>query len=278
MADSIQIVIVLYRCTLEESKSFLTLTKNLDQISIDYELIIYNNDADTIIPDVDNYLIVNSTGNNMLVGAYNYALYRAIEKNRKWLLLLDQDTNITIDYLNEIKYFLENNSLNTKYIAVVPVLKKNSLHLSPIVFSPTFGPYITYKTVGENSDKKRCISAYNSATLLQVNNMKSIGGFSSKYPLDMQDHWYFYEFYKLNKPIYIMNCILEQDLSLLDMENSMSLNRYKLYLQSQKRFAKELSVFAQINQKIQLFKIIVLQLISRSKRKFLKTTLIEFVN
>jgi len=75
-----------------------------------------------------------------------------------------------------------------------------------------------------------------------------------------------------------MNCILEQDLSLLDMENSMSLIRYKMYLQSQKRFAKELSFFAQINQKIQLFKLIVIQLISPLKRKFLKITLIEIVS
>jgi hypothetical protein len=278
MTNSIEIVIVLYRCTLSESKSFRTLTENLEQISIDYELIIYNNDSKTYIPEVKDILIVNSDGNNMLCGAYNFALERAVEFNRRWLLLFDQDTNITLDYLNEIEGFIKNNSLNSKYIAAVPLLKKNNLHLSPIVFSPVFGPYLTYKAVERNSEKKQCISAYNSATLLQVNNMKSIGGFSSKYPLDMLDHWYFYKFYKSNKQIYIMNCILEQDLSLLDMENSMSLIRYKMYLQSQKRFAKELSLFAQINQKIQLFKLIVIQLISPLKRKFLKITLIEIVS
>ncbi|MFZ4725598.1 MAG: hypothetical protein ACOYMD_09135 [Paludibacter sp.] len=278
MTDSIEIVIVLYRCTLTESVAFQTLTKNLEKISIDYELIIYNNDAETSIQEVENYLIVNANANNMLFGAYNFALNRAIENNKKWLLLLDQDTIVTIKYLTEVKCFLENNSLNTKYIAAVPVLKKNDLHLSPIIFSPVFGPYLSYKPVDNNSDKRRCISAYNSASLLNVSFMKSIGGFSSKYPLDMQDHWYFYEFYKSKKHIYIMNCILEQDLSLLDMENSMSVNRYKIYLQSQRKFAKELSVFAQINQKIQLFKLIVIQLTSPLKRKFLKITFIEFVS
>ncbi|MDO9154723.1 MAG: hypothetical protein Q7U47_13640, partial [Paludibacter sp.] len=97
MHNSIEIVIVLYQCSLDKSITFLSLKEQLDNISIDYELIIYNNDIHQKIEDT-KFLVENSEENKKLEGAYNFALDRAIKNGKNLILLLDQDTVIPGNY------------------------------------------------------------------------------------------------------------------------------------------------------------------------------------
>ena len=50
MSDSLEIVIVLYECLLEESISFTSLQRQLKDIKVDYELVIFNNDENRVMP------------------------------------------------------------------------------------------------------------------------------------------------------------------------------------------------------------------------------------
>lgn len=277
MIAPIQIVLVLYKLKLKDSLTYQSFTKYIKQTSIKYELLIYNNSPEVIIEKEDGYLSVNSSNNEMLSGAYNYALKLAEDTNKKWLLLLDQDTELTEQFFFELDTFLKSNN-EQSVGAVVPILYKGKYHLSPISFSPVFGPFLSYRPVEGNVSTQLCVSAYNSATMLNVEFMKSIGGFSTDYPLDMLDHWYFYQMYKAKKPIYVLNARIEQNLSLLDMSNCMNVDRYKMYIKAQKHFVKELHFQAQFTLRIQLFKALISQLIRSKKRKYFSTTFFELIN
>ena len=106
MKCSLEIIIDLYRCTLEESRAFNSLQEELKSAEIDYELVIFNNDNRQQIID-EKYVVVNSEENKKLAYAYNFALKRAVENGRKWLLLLDQDTSVPKGYFAELQKLLK---------------------------------------------------------------------------------------------------------------------------------------------------------------------------
>ena len=100
---SVEIVLVLYGVLPEESKAFVSLLRHIGLLSVDYELIVYNNDTSVSVPDGDGYIAVNAEKNDMLARAYNFALRQAQAGGRQWLLLLDHDTETTAEYFEALK-------------------------------------------------------------------------------------------------------------------------------------------------------------------------------
>jgi len=275
-SNTIQIVLVLYNTTLKESLTYQTFKKNIKNRSFYYELIIYNNSPEIDIQTDTSYLLVNSETNEMLAGAYNFALKRAFDTKKKWLLLFDQDTAITEKYLIEIEQFLMSGNVED-FAAVVPLLYKENLHLSPVCYYPILGPFYFIKPIDKvGLDSKKCVIAFNSASLLSVSFMQSIGGFSYVYPLDMQDHWYFYRIFKEKRKVLILKSKLEQNLSLIDIDKSMSIQRYTDFLKALNLFSKEFKFIAKLILKIRLCDFLVSQLVNSRKRKFFKATLNAF--
>jgi len=273
MNNSVEIVLVLYKTSLLDSLTYQSFTKNIKNKSIEFELIIYNNSPEINIETDKSYFVVNSKANDMLSGAYNFALERALNKKWKWLLLFDQDTNITEEYIIEIEKFLNKKQV-PDYVAIVPILFKEKLHLSPVSYSPRLGPFYFFKPISKvNPESNHCITAFNSATMLDVSFIESIGGFSEAYPLDMLDHWYFYQIYKEKRKVLILNSKLEQNLSLIDMDNSMNLTRYKGYLESLEQFAYELKFPTLLLLILKMFHLLLSQLFSSKRRKFFQTTI-----
>ena len=77
MNHSVEIVIVLYKCPLEESISFASFLQLRENIKLDVELILFNNDSELLIED-ERFIVVNSVENVKVAGAYNFALKRAM--------------------------------------------------------------------------------------------------------------------------------------------------------------------------------------------------------
>lgn len=274
--NSIQIVLVLYKTNLVDSLCYKSLIQNIDSFNIEYELIIYNNSEEITVLNKKDIFVVNSAKNEFLVGAYAYGLKRAMSESRKWLLLLDQDTIITKDFFEELNVVLSTNK--DKYAAIVPILKQRNSHLSPVSYYPIKGPYWKCRSINSSNYEKiflkgnECISAFNSAALINTKYINEIGGFSESYPLDMLDHWYFFQFFKSKKPVFVLKSTLEQRLSLLDKEG-MSIDRYKIYLEAERKFAGEIGVITIISYKIRLTLHLISQLIRRHKRKYITYTI-----
>ncbi|MHB9054714.1 MAG: glycosyltransferase [Paludibacteraceae bacterium] len=233
MNNSIEIVVVLYQCLLEESVTFSTLSEQLKKKSIDSELIIFNNDKNQKIGN-SNYLVVNSMENLKLAGAYNYALDRAVLNGRKWILLLDQDTVIPDNYFTELqKLFME--GYPSDLVAVVPVLEMEGRIVSPKIISAKMR---FEHNLDEKGYTNKRVNAFNSMSLLDVQFVKSLGGFSKEYPLDMHDHWCFNQIYKQKKLVYVMDIKTVHNSSFVNFEENISVSRYRQYLRNESRFVR----------------------------------------
>ena len=258
MKNSIQIVLVLYQCSLEESVTFRSLSEQIQKQTIDYELIIYNNDNNQTVTH-KKYPVVNSKENVKLTGAYSFALERAVKSGKEWILLLDQDTEIPDDYFVKLEEFFAG-GYPDDLAAVVPVLELNGKVMSPKIITPLMR---FERDLGKLGYIDQRINAFNSMSLFRVDFIKSIGGFSLDFPLDYQDHWFYNQLFKHKRLVYVLNVHAEHDSSFINLEENISANRYKEFLQTENRFLRN-----EIG--LPVFFFYKLKLILRSIKQFLK--------
>ena len=267
MKCSLEIIIVLYRCTLEESQAFNTLQEQLKGVDMDYELIIFNNDNRQQIDD-SRYVVVNSEENKKLAYAYNYALKRAVENGYKWLLLLDQDTSVPKGYFNRLQDFLKS-GYPEKLAAVVPVLKSGDVVLSPKVVSSR----LRIESEAKPNEYGRWITAINSMSLMNVGFFDSIGGFSSKYELDMLDRWSYNQIMKLNRLVYVLDVNSNHELSFLDFEKNVTPERYSDFMKMENRFSTdEMDLLYLVFYKVKLFLKGLKQFVKYKNKEYSKIT------
>ena len=275
--NKILITLVLYKTKLEESISFKTFNANKNALHIDFELLIFNNSKEiTIEENPSEYIIINSTENKQLSGAYNFAYKTAIEKNINWILLLDQDTELTSVFFEEINHFFIQKQKD--YTAAVPMLEEKQKQLSPMKYHPVLGAFAFLKPISTTKEKANCLVAFNSGTLIKVDFLKKSNGFSKKYPLDYLDYWLFYHIYKNNEKVYILNAKLQQNLSVLDYKNRMNENRYNKILEAENTFAKEIGIVSLVIYKCRIVSRFFIQLFNNEKKKYVKHTFLSLFN
>ena len=276
----IEIVLVLYGIAPEQSRAFVSLRRHIARLGIDYELVVYNNDTSLHIPDSAEYIAVNAEDNDMLARAYNYALQRAARAGRKWLLLLDHDTEVTADYFEALNVFVSKAAASPEVVAAVPEVCQQGVYLSPIAYNIHIGPFLYFRKVVCNTavSQKQCIVGFNSGAVLDVDFITSIGGFSEHYPMDMLDYWYFLQIYLHHRKVIILPVAIEQCLSLMDIAKEMSSERYRNYVASLSLFAAELGVIARLCLKIKFVKDMLSQALSHNKQKFVRYTIKELIS
>ncbi len=273
MKFSIEIVIVLYKCSLNESITFLTLIKQLKNSCIDYELIIYNNDINQEIIDT-RFLIVNSKENTKLEGAYNFALERAIKNKKNWILLLDQDTVIPDNYFKELEDLFPSSYL-PELVAVVPKLLADGKVISPVHITSLMRFDKEIKNNGLTNER---INAFNSMSLLSVQFIKSLGGFSKDFPFDFHDHWCYNQIYKHKKSVYILDVTTEHDSSFSNFEENVSISRYKEFISTENRFMRnELGLSVYLFYKMKLLMRSIKQFINYKNKKYSVITFLSLL-
>jgi len=266
---SIQIIIVLYKLKLEDSITYKTLCEYISCLKYNYELLIYNNSPEILIEESSKYIVINASQNDMLAVAYNYALQRAEEYNREWMLLLDQDTCLTKEYFEQ----LNNALLYENIAAIIPKLKSKQMHLSPKSCCSTIGHWGIMKnlqTTGIINGKT--IQAFNSAALLKTNSLQKIGGFSTEFPLYELDYWVFFRLSRNKEHFYLMDVILYHDLTMLDYLNKMTKSRYVSIIKAEHKFSKQIGLLSVLVFKGRLFLRLLKQLFSKEKRPYICLT------
>lgn len=232
MSYNFVIVIVLYRMSASQSKAYQGLCSCFTPEQLDKIL----------------YLHDNTHNNIQLSGAYNAALQQAQQRHARWLVLFDQDTEVTTQYVDELIKFSENAE---KYQVAVPILKDESGRtLSPFFYNEKYGPFagISYKRK-KNTD---CLTAFNSGVVLDVALMQEIGGFSEKFPLDYLDYDYFHKFHKCGVQIKQLPITLTHTLSVNSSEK-LSLERYNSLLLAETYFVNMLGKTATAFYCLRLF-------------------------
>ncbi len=266
--DEIFIIIVLYKSNLENSRTISTLGAFLNK---KVNLFVYDNSPEKQYQEekftYNNFDIqyFHDPTNSGLSKAYNDALVLAQDKNYAWLLLLDQDTYFTKEYVEAIELLQIDDDFKNM-AAIIP--RVNSLNggqqISPgkILLGGICRP-LKLKEGIVNSK----ISGINSGTILNVEYLKLINGFNTNYTLDMLDHWYFKKIFSDGKDVFLLNAEIKQDLSVLeDFEKSVSVERYEQMLNAECLFAEEESFLSLFVFKVRLILRILKQRKFKSKK------------
>jgi len=273
--DKITAIIVLYKMDIDNCLTYKTLSESVRNSRLSISLIFYNNYNGISLEGTQDYLVVNAKDNEKLYGAYNFGLAHAKENDNSWLLLLDQDTEVTKEYVLGLESVLFR-ELDDSVVAIVPILKSGNIILSPKIISQ-YGWWQNDIKIKECVNER--VSAFNSLSLVSVNFFESIGGFSCKYKLDMLDHWYYNQIYRHKKKVFVLDTKIEHNLSLLNYENEMSISRHCDFLNAEYMFVKEeLSLLHYITYKMRLIARFFKQLLFFNNKKYSVITLKRIVN
>lgn len=226
--DSTIAIVVIYNEKIENSKTLTSLDKGLSDNNI-LDLIIYDNSK--ICQEVENINFkkfrikyIHNPNNPGVSFAYNYGAEQAKKSNKRWLLLLDQDT-----YFNE-DFFEKANTAIAKFNHIklfAPILKlSNNVILSPCKFS-FHGRHLETITSGNNSFYDN--SPLNSGIIVCVNAFLEVGGYNIKVPLDLSDHQFIEKFKQRYKSYFVVNSIGLQNFSAIEDNKQKQIIRFKYY-------------------------------------------------
>lgn len=232
------------------------------------DLLIYDNSPEPqYVPffDREGVTYIHDPKNPGLAVAYDEALRQA--SSYEWLLLLDQDTAITIKYLQQLQ------SLEPVFelAAVVPQIFANDRQISPLLAEG----YINRDAIPlDPGYYQRRLMAINSGTALSVKYLREIGGFNHDFSLDFLDHWLFWRIFHDNKVVLVTDHQLKHDLSVLDY-STLPLQRYSSILKAESLYYTKYDKVHLAAHKKQLWLRVAKQFLTVKDRNFWKLTLKE---
>lgn len=236
-APTILAVVVLYKCSLEESFMCQTLQKQaavLDPQST--TVLLYDNSPTSAVINLPkNWIYVGNPKNGGVAAAYNRALELAHETGADWLLLLDQDSCLPPKFLVELNFALARLEGAEGISAVVPRIYCNGRQISPV--RPMLG--LDRPINRGNAVVSAWISAINSGAAIRVSFVEEIGGFNQGFWLDYLDHWLFRTIFARKKSVYISDAKVQHDLSVANLADGIGLPRYANVLEAERRFTNE---------------------------------------
>jgi GT2 family glycosyltransferase len=250
-SPTIYVVIVLYNQGPTNSpamQAFVSALARSAELGRHFQVLLYDNSPE-VQAAPSAYAYMHDATNAGLASAYNYALERAAAEQCPWLLLLDQDTEVTAAYLEEVVALTRELAGDLRVSAIVPKLRSEKGIKSPTLdflewlrrqaqFPRRRALFATAETYGLQ-DKQ--FSAFNSAAVLRVEALQQIGGFPRSFWLDFLDVAVFNSLQATEPRMFIMRATLEHELSLDTKrfyEKDGSLARYQNFLAAMVRFVR----------------------------------------
>ena len=239
----LQCIVVIYQCPLEDSRTLQSLRSLphkqpllLRRIGI---LVFDNSPAKAErIAELQNFgafEYCHNPRNGGLASAYNEALDRAQKTSAEWLLLLDQDTDVSYDFISTL--FVELSTGPLPHVsAIVPKLVQNGKLLSPQRVGRFRNEAVPLTACGLQT---RPVTAFNSASCLRVSALRAVNGFPFEYWLDFLDHTMFFRLQENGGKVFLLDVLLNHQHSLENVETEMSLDRHANLLSAEWRFIQE---------------------------------------
>ena len=206
---------VLYKMQAEDSPAYRTLQQSLQADSslarqIGWMICDNTPYAQTSPADFAGSY-VQDMSNPGLARQYNLALQTAEARGDTWLMLLDQDTRLTSEYLQEAATLAESLADNEQVVAFVPKLMQQGVVLSPHLPITLRHPKALDRDAHGVADTR--IQPYNSGAVLRVSSLRGAGGFPERFWLDYLDHATFHALQANGKQVFVMHAVLEHELS-----------------------------------------------------------------
>lgn len=225
-------VIVIYELPLSKCKSYQNLLSILSKQPLNYEILLYDNslNAQSHLSLPNSTIYVHNPLNPGTAQAYNFGIKKAQELGADWIVLLDQDTQITKDYLTQAITACSN--LNDRTVAMVPKMYNKERQISPTKAN-------TLNNIRHPLSKsglyKTDLTAISSGSWVRLSFLQDINGFNEEFPLDYLDHWFFFFIFKQRKQVLVLDTTLQHDLSVLSMD-TLAIDRYKQIIYAENKF------------------------------------------
>jgi hypothetical protein len=229
-------VIVLYKTLPRDSISLQTLLASFKELppgSARLTTLLYDNtpggqNIASIPPGVLYECGVHNTG---LAGAYNRALELAEADGSQWLLTLDQDTSLPLNFLPRVTGLAAEHASDSTIAAIVPQIIADGRRVSPNWFQ--FGAIARSFSAGYVGIPRHATWAFNSASTIRVSALRQIGGYAPEFWLDNADSYLYLQLHRYSKKVFVAGDIqVEHEFSMLDIKNRMTPDRYRNILLS----------------------------------------------
>ena len=239
-------VVVLYKKTFDAVPSAARIRHWLDEtnsISTALKLahcLIYDNSPVPHSREIDDshkrISVFHDEFNGGTRAAYLYALQLAFEKGCSWILLLDHDTDVPIDFFEAVDAALATACNIEKIGAVVPYVFDRGYQISPSRITK-YGRGYAKNGAWKTPRRNTTLTAIASATLVRADALESILPIPLELKLDHLDHWIFRELQKRGCCIVVSAARVEHSLSVQSMK-TLDVNRYRSILDAELVYLK----------------------------------------
>lgn len=206
-------IVVLYESTIEESAACRTLLSARVPPGMKLLGMIFDNTPGKEAENkaLDDNIDYCSSGRNLgLPTAYNAAIRRGLLHGAQYIMLVDQDSSVTYDFLQAVARALEKPM--PEQVAWVPRILANDRVISPYTMNalgiPKFGYDPSRPTVR--------YFAINSYSVISLGFLVQLGGFEPYYWLDALDSWFYSYVAKAARTVGIIDATVTHQLSLLE--------------------------------------------------------------
>jgi len=226
-------IIVIYKLSLEESDSFISLSKSLCYTDNRCTIVVYDNSPtqqyiNKHYPNWD-IIYIHNPDNEGVSKAYNEGAKLAKMINKKWLLLLDQDTFFEIDIFRK---FFESIYKYEKGKIFIPILQSGLINISPSYYFLKRGSGMSNLIPGPLLSKNK--SFLNSGLLILLETFLEVEGYEETIRLYFSDFSFSEKLHQLNKYFYIIDSFAKHSLNSNDGTN---INTFTLYCEGAYQFA-----------------------------------------
>jgi GT2 family glycosyltransferase len=240
----ILVVIVLYKMKPDDSAALRTLLAAIPSLQngqAEIKVLLYDNTPGGqvvgVLPTGVQYKA--DPENGALYTACNYALEVAHEEGFEWLLTLNQDTTLPMDFLCKLCNAAMFVAPMHNVAGIVPSITSNGRVVSPFTLMK-YWTFMGHFPNGFVGIPLRNVYAANSASTIKVTALKAIGGFDPRFPLDLIDFDVNYRLHRQDLRFLVAgNIHVGLELSTDDLKRRSSPGRYKDYLRAEEVFCDE---------------------------------------
>ncbi len=236
----IVIVVVLYKRSLDQSQTVNGLAEAFTRdpgLLRSFQVFVSDNSPLPILDPVCPFPCLYDHGGRNLgtSGSYNRAMEFAESISAPWLLLFDQDTTVSAEFLPRMLDYSRHFEGDSEIGTVVPFVRSHGTLVSPrrlgrfnrvTQIPSTFGGL--YKQKGY---------AVNSGTLMRVAALREIGGYSEDFWLDLSDVYAFQTMFKKGRYMFVARDLeLQHSIAAMDFDKDMTPERYRNFLAAESAY------------------------------------------
>lgn len=232
-------VVVRYKTNLSDSETVQSLARTFGvhpHLLEDIAVLVWDNSPaaaeNLALPFPITY--GHSPENLGVSGAYNRAMAIAEAADCPWLLLLDQDTTLPVEFLPRMLELSRQLDPRREIAAIAPFLVNGDRTISPGQLTFNWVNLIQPPFEGVHPGR---MYAANSGTVIRVSALREIGGFNESFWLDLSDVVVFHLLHEKGRLLYVAGDLrVPHRVSLTDYDGSMSPQRYLNFISAESAY------------------------------------------